>query len=176
MTAMMANITLSEEFTNTNVKKQSEVDHTVKQMMLLMPSIQFSINQMIHTATQVSPHMLIYGTNLRDTIDFKLANKLFDELPTKFDTNTKFELVEQIKLMIALERKRKDENHSKYVLKMKENYDISKFPDTFKVGDIVAYHIGDLAKTNKKLHKRFIGPCEIIERITLNKGQDPLHK
>ena len=75
--------------------------------------------------------------------------------------------------MIALERKRKDENHSKYVLKMKENYDISKFPDTFKVGDIVAYYIGDLAKTNKKLHKRFIGPCKIIERIKLNKGQNP---
>ena len=56
--------------------------------------------------------------------------------------------------MIQQSRKRKNENHEKYVITMKENYDQNKFPDSFEVVDKVAYYVGDLPRTNKKLHKR----------------------
>ena len=49
-----------------------------------------------------------------------------------------------------------------------ENYDHNKYPDSFKVGDSVAYYIGDLPRQNKKLHRRYIGPCDIIERVREN--------
>ena len=166
----MANITLDDSFTDTDTDNANEVDQTVKEIMLLLPAIQFSINQMVHTATQVSPNMLIYGRNLRDIVDFKLARKMLDKLPNKYDDLTKFEIVQQIKAMISQAQKRRDENHSKYVIVMKNNYDYDKVPHTFKKGDTVAYYVGDLPRTNKKLHQRFVGPCKITEILKGRNG------
>ena len=96
--------------------------------------------------TQVSPHMLLYGRNLRDIIDFKLAREHLDDLDT------------------AEERKKR--NHEKYVIIMKDNYDVDKYGDNWKVGDLVAYYIGErTGQHSRKLRKRFSGPWKVIERI-----------
>ena len=161
----LANITLDESLTSVSDEKKNEIDHTVKQIILLLPAIQFSINQFIHSATQVSPHMLVYGHNLRDIVDFNLAREMLDSLPNDYDNLTKFEIVNQVKAMIDQAKRRKAENYGKYVQRMKDNYDVNKVPHNFSVGDKVMYYVGDLPRTNKKLHRRFIGPCEIIEKL-----------
>ena len=51
---------------------------------------------------------------------------------------------------------------------MKKYYDKDKHDDDFKVGDLVAYYVGDKAAVTAKFHRRFTGPWEIKERINHN--------
>ena len=129
-----------------------------------IPSIQFSINQKVHTMTQVSPHMLIHGRNLRDIVDFKTARETLDQIKEEhlFD-QSKLEIINALEVQLALARQRRDENYEKYVIIMKRNYDESRFSHSFAVGDLVAYFVGDRAHTNHKLQRRFTGPWEVIQ-------------
>ena len=163
----MINIDLDERYT-TNLDDARHVRQCVKELTLLLPSIQFAINQRIHTVTQTSPHMLIYGRNLRDIVDLKLARKTIDKIPLDFEHQTHFEIVKQLKAMLKLRSKEFRKRHRDYVIIMKNNFDLNHHNDNFSVGDAVAYYVGDRAETNKKLHSRFTGPWEVIDRLRHN--------
>ena len=167
----MCNISLNEELTNFNINRadnKQKTDDTVKKVILLLPSIQFGINQTIHSGDQVSPHMLVYGRNMNDLIDLDSAEKMLDKATHDYDRKTKLEIVEQIRFRINQLRNRKDKNHAKYVLRMKENYDLDKIDHSYKLGDLVAYYIGKRSGVNKKMHKRFAGPYRIVSCLRDN--------
>ena len=165
----MVNIELDDALTSKSFNKNPiNVDNCIKQITLLLPSIQFSINQKIHNMTLVSPHMMLYGRNLNDIVDIKLARQLHDDLPNDFDKQSQFEIRKQLRLLIEQTHERYHDKYDKYIIIMKDNYDLDKHDDYFKVGDLVAYYIGDRSATNKKLRKRFTGPWKIIARLRHN--------
>ena len=51
---------------------------------------------------------------------------------------------------------------------MKKYYDQDKHDDNFKVGDLVAYYVGDRAAVTAKFHRRFTGPWKVISRLSHN--------
>ena len=51
---------------------------------------------------------------------------------------------------------------------MKDYHDLDKHDDSFEVGDLVAYFVGDRSSVNKKLRARFTGPWKIVLRIRDN--------
>lgn len=163
----MININLDEYYTP-NELKANEVAQLVKELTLLLPSIQFSINQKIHSITQVSPNMLVYGKNHRDILDYNLAIELQDEIQRKFENPSKYELVKNVEYLIKCAQHKQQINHEKYVKIMKNNFDIDKYDDSFEIGDIVAYYIGDRSATNRKIRQRFSGPWKIIDRLRHN--------
>ena len=158
----MVNITLDDEITSAT--NPSDVNYVIKQIALLLPSIEFSINQKVNNMTEVSPHMMIYGKNLNDIVDLKLARELYSKLPNKFDQQSQFEIVQQLKLIIEQTQQRYNEKYDKYVIIMKDNYDIDKYDDNFNIDDLVAYYVGDRSSTLKKIRRRFTGPWKIIAR------------
>ena len=162
----MINITLDEEFTD--IDNKTNINTLIKQITLLLPAIQFSINQKFHTITQVSPHMLLYGTNLRDIADHKIENQIMNELPKQFDNESKYELVKQLRVLLNSAKQQKDAKHEKYVIIMKDYHDLNKTEDDFEIGDLVAYYVGDRASTNKKLQLRFSGPWRVLKRLHHN--------
>ena len=165
----MVNIELDDALTSKSFNKNPvNVEHCIKQITLLLPSIQFSINQKVHNMTLVSPHMMLYGKNLNDIVDLKLARELHDHLPHDFDKLSKYEIKRQLQYLIEQTHERYNHRYDKYVIIMKDNYDIDKHDDYFQVGDLVAYYIGDRSATNKKLRKRFTGPWVIVERLRHN--------
>ena len=165
----MVNIQLDDALTTKSFNKNpTDIDYWIKTITLLLPSIQFSINQKIHNMTLVSPHMMLFGKNLNDIVDLKLARKLHDNLPSDFDQKSLFEVKRQLQHIIEQTHERYHEKYDKYVIIMKDNYDIDKHHDYFKINDLVAYYIGDRAATNKKLRCRFTGPWKVIERVRHN--------
>ena len=113
--------------------------------------------------------MLTYGRNLRDIVDFKLARTELDKLPSDFDTKAKLNVVDQIKNMIRLAENKHKINHQKYVIYMKEQFDIDKYDETHKIGDLVAYYIGDVDVGNKKkLQRKFSGPFKVTKIVRHN--------
>ena len=165
----MVNIELDDALTSKSFDKNPvDINYCIKQITLLLPSIQFSINQKVHNMTLVSPHMMLFGKNLNDIVDLKLARELHDNLPSDFDKLSTYEIRRQIQLLIAQTHERYHDKYDKYVIIMKDNYDLDKYNDYFKIGDLVAYYIGDRSATNKKLRKRFTGPWKIISRLRHN--------
>ena len=113
--------------------------------------------------------MMTYGLNLRDIIDYKLARKMFDDLPNDYDSKSKFEIVNQVRLMIELAQNNHDINHEKYTIYMKNQKDLHLYDDSFEVGDSVAYFVGDRTVGNKKkLSRKFAGPFKIVQRLRHN--------
>ena len=163
----MVNITWDEALTPKNPSPR-ETSHIMKQISLLLPAIQFSINQRIHSITQVSPNMLVYGKNMREQIDMKLATKLLVQIPQQIKHPSALELVKQIEFMIQRLREQQQQKHDQYIIIMKRNYDWNKHDDDYKIGDTVAYYIGDRSATSSKLRRRFSGPWKIISRLRHN--------
>ena len=65
-------------------------------------------------------------------------------------------------------QQRYDDRYDKYIIIIKDNYDIDHSDDSFQKDDLVAYFIGDRSSTNKKLRKRYSGPWKIIELLRHN--------
>ena len=61
---------------------------------------------------------------------------------------------------------------------MKEQYDINKYDETYKIGDLVAYYIGDVDVGNKKkLQRKFSGPFTVAKIVNHNTVEiEKLHK
>ena len=95
--------------------------------------------------------MMIYGKNLNDIVDLKLARQLYTDLPTEFTNQSYFEIIKQLRVAIDLTQQRYDDKYDKYVIIMKDNYNLKVEPDSYQVDDLVAYYIGDRSSTNKKL-------------------------
>ena len=168
----MINIELDEKYTKYNPDDVRLQQQLAKELVLLLPSIQFAINQKLHSVTQVSPHMMLYGKNLRDIVDFKLAKATLDEIENdNLFSQSKHEIIKLLKAQLKLAQTTHDTNYDKYVIIMKRNYDSNKHQDAFEVGDLVAYYIGDRASTNIKLQRRFSGPWRIMRRVKHNTTQ-----
>ena len=116
--------------------------------------------------------MMLYGRNLRDIIDFKLARQTLQEIKKSSSiSNSKFELIKQLQAHLQLAQSRHDLNYKKYVIIMKKYFDQGKSHvthDTFEIGDLVAYYVGDRAATTAKFHRRFTGPWRITNRLRHN--------
>ena len=135
---------------------------------MLLPSIQFSINQKLKTFSPVSPNMLLFGKQLNDTIDctntIEQLNKLYDEKKYK----NAFQMIDHLNKSLKVIKSMHDHNYKKYVFIMKKNYDKNKLNRKFQVGDKVMYYVGDRAHTNKKLRARFTGPFKVVKLISDN--------
>ena len=165
----MINIELDERYTTYDKKNLNLQKELADELILLLPSIQFAINQKIHTVTQVSPHMMVYGKNLRDIIDFKTARETLQLIEDEnLFEDSKLKILKKLQVQLELARQQRDSNYEDYVIVMKENYDQDKYQDAFQVGDKVAYYIGDRSSTNKTLQRRFSGPWTITKRISHN--------
>ena len=160
----MINIKLDDRYTPNKLTSQ-ERDQLINEIVIILPSIQFAINQRIHTVTQLSPHMLVFGKNLQNLTDIKLANQILNKIPAQFDSLTSFQIKNNIQAIIKHRQQQQRNEYEKYIIIMKNKYDLDKKEDKFKIGDKVAYYIGDRAYTNKKIHGRFSGPFTIISRI-----------
>ena len=165
----MINIDLQDHFTdNEKIKDKQYVKQLIQELYSILPSIQFAINQRIHTITQTSPNMLIYGRNLRDKIDVKLAKKLLNDIHSQLDNKSHFEVVKQLRALIQLKMERFKNEHKRYRLIQKRDFNFGKSNDNFKIGDIVAYYVGDRSSTTKSIRRRFTGPWQIIGRLRHN--------
>ena len=163
----LININLDERYTPSKLKNK-EVNQLIKEMTIILPCIQFSINQRIHSMTQVSPHMLLYGKNLRSKLDHKLGIELLERISKEINNPTKYELVKQLKYLIKYHRNKQKEEYKKYVVIMKQDYDKNRKDDDFKMGDLVAYYIGDRSSKLKTIKQRFSAPWRIVERLRHN--------
>ena len=148
---------------------EKEINYLTHQITLLLPAIEFSINQRLHSVTQVSPNMLTYGRNLRDLVDFKIARDNLENLPNDYDQKNKYQVVKQIKTMIDLVQNQHKNEHKKYVIYLKHQYNKDKYDVTYKKGDFVAYFVGDKTVGNKsKLARKFTGPWEVVKQLRHN--------
>jgi hypothetical protein len=163
----LININLDEQFT----KKTTDLNvmnALKKEIVLLLPSIQFALNQRVHSITQVSPHMMLYGKNLREFVDFSKANQQLDIIEKSEFGTSKYQLVNQLRAQLKLVHDRHANKNEKYLIDLKIKYDLDKSEDNFVVGDLVVYYIGDRASNNKKLQRRLSGPWKVLERVRHN--------
>ena len=166
----MVNISLDDEFTKAVDLKNHPVDvaTVIKKTTLLLPTVQFDINQKVSNMSLISPHMMIHGKNLNDIVDLKLARELYTDLPSNYGKQSYFEIVNQLRVAIETTQQRYDDKWDKYIIILKDNFDIDKYHDNYSIGDLVAYFTGDRASTNKKLRRRFTGPWKIVDRLRDN--------
>ena len=147
----------------------TERNFFVRQITVLLPAIEFAINQRIHSVTLVSPNMLTYGRNLRDITDYKLARKQLEKLPSQYDNISKYQIVKQIKAMLDLVKNKHVHNYKKYIIYMKTQYDIDKYDVEYNKNDLVAYFVGDRSVGNrKKLSRKYTGPWKVIKHLRPN--------
>ena len=163
----LVNINLDHHFTP-NKLEPKKVTQLVKELTLLIPAIQFSINQRIHSITKVSPHMLVFGRNLRTKIDHDLGVELLTKLSREFKHPSKYELVKQLQYMIKYHEKQQKKEFDNYIVIMQKNFDKDKHDDEFEVGDLVAYYIGERSAKLKKIRQRFTAPWKITQRMRHN--------
>ena len=141
--------------------------HAIRQIKLLLPSIQFATNQRCRNFCKTSPHEMLYGTNLHDIQDIALKIKQLSQIKSNTE-KSKHELIEQLKTRLSALHTHYDNAHQRYVIIMKRNFDRNKSNPIFKINDLVAYYVGDRANTSKKLRRRFTGPWRIINKISHN--------
>ena len=163
----LVNINLDERYTP-NKLKPKQVTQLVKELTLLLPAIQFSINQRIHSVTQVSPHMLVFGNNLRSKIDHNLGVELINKISKEIDHPSKYELVKQLQYILKNQAKKQIDKFDDYIVVMRRNFDLDKTNDNFDIGDTVAYYIGDRSSKLKKIRQRFSAPWRVIGRLRHN--------
>ena len=159
----MVNITINNDLTN-----HKQVYKAIERIKLLLPSIQFSINQRVRAITNVSPNMLLYGHNLNEIPDIIHSLKEIQNIRESGDFRSYFELIHKLNDQIQTLKNLYDKKHDKYVQIMKEDFDYNKYDPHFEVGDYVAYYVGDRASTMIKLRRRFTGPWKIIQKVSHN--------
>ena len=165
----MLYLTLDGQFTSKIDDISSQRMKFKNEIKLILPSIQFSINQKIHAMIAISPYMILYGRNLRDIVDLKLAQEFCtDYLPDLFQKKTHYDFVRQTQAAIDLARRDRDDNYEKYILISSENFDVGKYDVKYTPGDMVAYFCGDQSGRNIKLRKLFTGPWEVAQHTRDN--------
>ena len=158
-----------------NVSNTQDTTRAIEQIKLLLPSIQFAVNQRHRNFCQTSPHQMIYGTNLREIPDLPKSLQQLESLEQSNDIKmakqTKIEIIDKLRKQIKAMHNQYDIKHSKYVLIMKQNFDQNKTDPTLQINDYVAYYVGDRANTSRKLRRRFTGPWKIINKLNNNTYQ-----
>ena len=160
------NITLDDTLVHNHSPAQKQ--RAVKQIKLLLPSIQFAINQRHRNFCQTSPNEMLFGKNLNDIKDITKAISGLDELSKDKSAKSRLELINNLKSQLRAIHSHYDIKHSKYVLITKNNFDEYKTDPLFLIGDYVAYYVGDRANTSRKLRRRFTGPWKIINKLNHN--------
>ena len=144
-------------------------------LKLLLPFIQFSINQKRSRFTGISPHMLLFGTNLDEIEDIKICTDYLSNILEKqnsFDTGESArvkKLVEDLEMI----HNQYEKEWRKYMLDTKEIYDkkynIHKYKYTnkhmYKPGNEVVYYVGDRKVVGRKWRQRWSGPWKIIHKL-----------
>ena len=159
----LVNTTLNGELTDKHNSKNA-----VNEIKLLLPSIQFSLNQKPFTFSGISPNMLVRGSNLNDTIDVTAALSKLVETSKMKRFQTSKQLLQSIKRSLTTVREAFNNHRWYYVAKEIEKFDRNKKPDKFKIDDQVMYYVGERSYPMKKIRPRFTGPFKIIARINHN--------
>ena len=159
----MVNTTLNGELT-----EKSNKINAVNVIKLILPSIQFSLNQKPSTFAGISPNMLRFGENLNDAIDTTAALTNIK----KYAKMKKFkEAKHTLKMLhdsIGVVRKHFDDHRWFYIANEIKKYNKNRKPDNFKANDLVMYYVGERNYPMKKIRSRFTGPFRIIKRINHN--------
>ena len=159
----MINTTLNGEITNKSNKKRA-----VNMIKLLLPSIQFSINQQPLSFAGISPNMLTRGQNLHDTIDVTSAIKNLAQTSKNKKFKESFEILRAIKKSLTIVRDAFNQHRWYYVTRTIQNFNKNKTTDKFKIDDKVMYYVGERNYPMKKIRSRFTGPFRIIKRVNHN--------
>ena len=136
---------------------------------LILPFIQFSINQRKPRFTQYSPNMILFGSNVKDFNDINLENYKNESKLRKPD----FEYVAKLLKNIKLIHNKFKGDFDKYVKISKDIYDkkfkifdkSNKDYKSFLPGKSVLYFIGDINIDTKKWRQKWSGPWKIIEMM-----------
>ena len=152
-----------------------DIDTAWSYIQVLIPTLQFALNQRKMRITGVSPNMAIFGMNMNDKVDIlrlkKAALKMKDDKRIKkseYEYVTKLaEIIEKISMISKssweevtyFSKKKYDEKWNitdKTVQRMKKKY---------KPGTRVLYYIGDKQMNQKKWMRKWTGPWIVDKHI-----------
>ena len=156
----LINTTLNGELTD----KHNKVN-AVNEIKLLLPSIQFELNQKPFTYSGISPNMLIRGENLNDVADVAAALESIKKAAKIKKFKDSYQTLKMLKQSLTLVKQRFNQKRYYYISRVKINFDKKKKPDKFKINDKVLYYVGERNYPMKKIRSRFTGPFRIIARI-----------
>ena len=169
------NILLDNHFTN----RIDKIDKSWQIIEILIPMIQFHMNQRRFKFNQYSPNILMFGKNMNDLSDIGRMEseliKLQDNNETKM-ANHDFKhlrnLIKHLKRMNGIF----EQDWKKYVW-FNDSYHrkrhnitdkkIENYRNKFKVGTQVLYYVGDRQVALRKWKNKWTGPW-IIEKIINN--------
>ena len=159
----MLNTTLNGELTDKNNSVQA-----IQAIKLLLPSIQFSLNQKPYAFSGISPHMLVRGENLNDVIDVTAAlSKLKPLIQNKKYKESK-DILKKLRSDLTIVRNQFNQHRWYYVSDMIRKFNRDKHDEDFKPGDQVMYYVGERSYPMKTIRPRFTGPYTITKRINHN--------
>ena len=159
----LVNTTLNGEIT----EKTNNVN-AVNSIKLLLPSIQFSLNQKPSTFSGISPNMLTRGSNLNDTIDVTTALQSIIETSKLKRFKDSHNTLRMLKHSLTTVRNIFNQHRWYYVANSIEKYNKHQKPDKLKIDDLVMYYVGERQYPMKKIRPRFTGPFRILNRVNHN--------
>ena len=159
----MLNTTLNGELTDKHNRKNA-----INSIKLLLPSIQFSLNQKPFAFCGISPHMLVRGTNLNEPIDITAALQKLAKTAKMKKFQTSQRLLQTIKHSLTTVRNLFHQHRWYYVSDMIRKFNKTKTTDKFEQGDKVMYYVGERSYPMKTVRPRFTGPFTITKRISHN--------
>lgn len=143
------------EATHKTIKKYLSyfVDDNQKNWKDILPYVVAAYNSKAHSATQVSPHMVVFGRRIKTPFDF-LANKAKIQHPDIQEQAQKLEELWQ-DVQVANE---------KAFLAQAAYYNRDVKEHNFRVGDkVMVKNNRILPQQSAKLSKKWVGPFEILE-------------
>ena len=148
------NIQLKDELVDDNDRYAAQ-----EKIKLILPMIQFGVNQRILSFTNVSPHMLIFGEQLTELVDINLSINKLNTLKRDIKNESFKDYINKLNLQLNILREILKEDSDKHIKIMKKSYDKNiKEDEDFKIGDEIVYYVGDSDKPLRKLRARFTGP------------------
>ena len=159
----MLNTTLHGELTDKKNQKNA-----IKSIQLLLPSIQFSLNQKPYAFCGISPNMLTRGTNLNEPIDIPASLKKIAKTAKMKKYKTSQQLFTTLKNSLTHVRQLFNNHRWYYISNMLKQFNKGKSDDKLQQGDKVMYYVGDRSYPMKKIRPRFTGPFLITKRINHN--------
>ena len=157
----MLNITLDGDLTDSKRLKS-----IVNEIKLLLPSIQYSLNQKLKSFSPVSPNMLLFGKQMNDPIDnaisIELAMDKLNEMKHNKSYHKAFDIIARVNKSLQLMRDIYNRDHKRQVYRMAKNFNKHKLANFFQPGDKVVYYIGNRSYTNIKLRPRYSGPFTVV--------------
>ena len=165
------NVESGQIFTDTN-------KHTLKQrwetLNSMLPFIQFSLNQKRSRFTNLSPNIIMFGSQLNEIQDIGLFSERLNVLKREFKRNEdSYEYIECLVNELQFVWKQFSRDWSEYAKITKKDYDnrynvdkkLNRNLKLFKPGAEIVYFCGDRQETNRKWRQRWTGPWEVMKRL-----------